>query len=717
MCLCALAVPLLIAGSADIGRFDRSVLIIAGWVIWLAFAVGSLARMAAGARVAWRSPQRRWDLLVVAGHPLVALAGAPMAAPAVAVLRLGGFVASSVRRGSFLQRGWRLLSERPLRALAVIVPLVALLAAAVELRAEAGRSDGSVTSIGDALWWSAATVATVGYGDVSPRSPLGRVVAAATMVVGIGGFSVLTAKLAESLLLQRDRRAGAGVDVVDHSIILGWSPKVPTIVRELMVANESRPEAHIVVLSSRPTWEVQREIDTHVPELAASNTRVVYRSGSPFEQLDIARTRPDRARSVIVVNEDGDPAGVLKAVLVLAVGGAREGIPIVAEVDDAATVAALERTFGDRVRAVDPATLLARITAQSCRQPGLGLCYEELLDFAGAELYLSRVDGAAGHRFGELLDCFEDNIPIALAHADGSLTVCPPMDTVVASDDHLVVFAEDDTTVRYTGPAGHPPSTPSGGAAREPTCPEHVVVLGWSGLGPSLLVELDRRVPPGSRFSIVVDPTMGEVPIGLEGLVSRADVAVHEASGTLHARAVSELCAQSCDHAVILCYRRALSPGEADARALLTMLQARQTLERSGRDHTVVCELLDERDVDLAPIGSVGDFVVSERLASLLMAQLSESPELARVFQAVLDPLGPELYSVPIETYSETGLATAFGSLVAAAREREEIALGYRLARHGEDRSRGFGVVMNAPKSSREVFEPGDRLIVLANPH
>jgi voltage-gated potassium channel len=54
-------------------------------------------------------------------------------------------------------------------------------------------------SFGDALWWSASTITTVGYGDIYPVTPVGRVVGVVTMIVGISTFAMVTAKLTEFL--------------------------------------------------------------------------------------------------------------------------------------------------------------------------------------------------------------------------------------------------------------------------------------------------------------------------------------------------------------------------------------------------------------------------------------------------------------------------------------------------------------------------------------
>jgi voltage-gated potassium channel len=62
---------------------------------------------------------------------------------------------------------------------------------------------GRLHSFFDALWWSSATITTVGYGDVYPVTGAGRMIGVVTMVVGISTFAVVTAKVAEFLVRTR----------------------------------------------------------------------------------------------------------------------------------------------------------------------------------------------------------------------------------------------------------------------------------------------------------------------------------------------------------------------------------------------------------------------------------------------------------------------------------------------------------------------------------
>ena len=85
---------------------------------------------------------------------------------------------------------------RTTQAVAAFTTLVALIAALTVLDVERDADDANITSFGDALWWAATTVTTVGYGDRYPVTGVGRSVAVALMVVGIALLGVVTASVA-----------------------------------------------------------------------------------------------------------------------------------------------------------------------------------------------------------------------------------------------------------------------------------------------------------------------------------------------------------------------------------------------------------------------------------------------------------------------------------------------------------------------------------------
>lgn len=97
--------------------------------------------------------------------------------------------------------------------------LVMFVAALAVLDAERKAPDANIQGFGDALWWSFATVTTVGYGDRFPLTATGRVVAAGLMLTGIALLGVITATFA-SWLVERVREAGEEQEAVTQRDLL-----------------------------------------------------------------------------------------------------------------------------------------------------------------------------------------------------------------------------------------------------------------------------------------------------------------------------------------------------------------------------------------------------------------------------------------------------------------------------------------------------------------
>jgi voltage-gated potassium channel len=91
--------------------------------------------------------------------------------------------------------------------------LVMFIAALAVLDVERGQPDANIDGFGDALWWSFATVTTVGYGDRFPVTGEGRAIAAGLMLTGIALLGVITATFA-SWLVERVQQAGEESEAV-----------------------------------------------------------------------------------------------------------------------------------------------------------------------------------------------------------------------------------------------------------------------------------------------------------------------------------------------------------------------------------------------------------------------------------------------------------------------------------------------------------------------
>jgi hypothetical protein len=153
---------------------------------------------------------------------------------------------------------------------------------------------------------------------------------------------------------------------------------------------------------------------------------------------------------------------------------------------------------------------------------------------------------------------------------------------------------------------------------------------------------------------------------------------------------------------------------EADARTIVTLLHLRDIADKSGQAFSIVSEMMDIRNRHLAEVTRADDFVVSNRLVSLMMAQLAENQHLAPVFDDLFDPEGVEIYLKPADDYVVAGAPVNFYTVLESARRRGQIAIGYRLHAQAADAAAAYGVHLNPRKSEMFTLTNADKVIVLA---
>lgn len=94
----------------------------------------------------------------------------------------------------------RTLKSRPTSTALGIAGLVWISSAVGFTLVEDVGTGRRVESFGEALWWSATTISTVGYGDIYPVTVIGRIIAILTIIVGVSTFGIITATIARFLI-------------------------------------------------------------------------------------------------------------------------------------------------------------------------------------------------------------------------------------------------------------------------------------------------------------------------------------------------------------------------------------------------------------------------------------------------------------------------------------------------------------------------------------
>ncbi len=124
--------------------------------------------------------------------------------------------------------------------------------------------------------------------------------------------------------------------------------------------------------------------------------------------------------------------------------------------------------------------------------------------------------------------------------------------------------------------------------------------------------------------------------------------------------------------------------------------------------------MLDLRNRELAEVTKADDFIVSDKLISLMMSQVSENKMLMQVFTDLMDSDGSEIYLKPITNYITPNKEVDFYTLLESAASKGEVAIGYRIEAHSHDSSTAYGVAINSNKAKKINFSHNDKLIVIS---
>jgi voltage-gated potassium channel Kch len=542
------------------------------------------------------------------------------------------------------------------------------------------------------------------------------------IVVTIGGIfiiSTLIGTLTSGLESKLDdlRKGRSKVLETRHTLILGWSPKIFTIISELLIANENQKKPRIVILADKDKVEMEDEIRSKFP--STKNTKVICRTGSPLDLDDLDVVSPHDAKSIIVLSPEdtnNPDTYVIKSILAITNNPNRkkEEYHIIAELRDQKNIEAAELVGGKEASLILSSDLIARVTAQTCRQSGLSVVYTELMDFDGAEIYFNAETALVGKTYREVIAAYEESTVMGLMRKDGTILLNPPMDTKFENGDQVIAITEDDDTLvigKKAPPA--PDNSVISIGERTQGEKERTLILGWNEKGAAIIRELDNYVAEGSEILIMSEDEYSEVVAEeLKTSLKRQKLTYKKGSITERAM-IDSINVTSFDHIILLCYSH-LDVQEADAQVLISLLHLRSISETSGRNFGIVSEMRDIRNRALAEVAKADDFIVSDKLISLLLSQISENKHLEKVFKDLFQDEGSEIYLKPIKDYIKPGKAMNFYTLLEAASQRGETAIGYRITANANDSGKAYGVNCNPKKSDMITFTADDKIIVLA---
>ncbi|CAM6111188.1 unnamed protein product [Calypogeia fissa] len=597
----------------------------------------------------------------------------------------------------------------------------------------------------DAFWRAWTYVADAGnHADSSGTGP--RIVSICISFGGMLIFALMLGLVSDAISEKVDSLRKGKSEVIErnHTLVLGWSDKLGSLLKQLSIANQSLGGGVVVVLAELEKEKM--ELDIAKMEFDFMGTSVICRSGSPLIMADLKKVSVSKARAIIVLaeveNADQSDARVLRVVLSLT--GVKEGLRghIVVELSDLDNEQLVKLVGGDMVETVVAHDVIGRLMIQCARQPGLAQIWEDILGFDNAEFYVKRWPQLDGMRFEEVMLSFPDAIPcgVKVAARKGQIVLNPDDDYMLRDGDELLVIAEDDDTY-FPCPV---PKVRKGSLPRvvhPPKLPEKILFCGWRRDIDDMIMVLDAFLAQGSELWMFSEVATHErekklMDGGLNPQMLNNIKLVHREGNAVIRRHLESLPLETFDSILILA-DEALEDSviNADSRSLATLLLIRdiqsrrmpykdqtktlqvyqpggsqwiREMQQASDQSIIISEILDSRTKHLVSVSKISDYVLSNELVSMALAMVAEDKQINRVLEELFAEEGNEMYIRPGEMYLYDQEELSFYDIMARARQRHEVVIGYRLAT--QDRA-----IINPPnKLTTRKWSLGDVFVVLA---
>ena len=543
----------------------------------------------------------------------------------------------------------------------------------------------------------------------------------ATLIIVLGGIFVMSSLI--SLLttgfrskLDSLRKGRSRVIENDHTVILGWSEGIFTIISELIVANENKQRSCLVILSLKDKVEMEDQIREKVVD--TGRTRIICRTGNPTRLLDLDIVNLDFAKSIVIVSEEDDSsANSLKTILAIINRPNRRPEPyhIVANIYESDDLPVGRIIGKGEVELVHVSGLIARIQAQSCRQSGLSLVYTELLDFEGDEIYFQSESKAIGKTYQETILSYENSAVIGV-FSNNRVQINPHKDQIIQEGDQIIAISKDDDTVVISEQIKPPINKQVIGdlPAIPGAKPEALAILGWNSRAPIVMHDLVSYIAPNSTVKLVIPSGVKEIEFDQQ-FIEQKSIKIDVRKGDITKREVlEEIGLNLIDHVVLFSCKDEHSNQEADSCTFITLVHLRDIRDKANLQFTIVSEILDVANRELLQLNQADDFILSDRLVSLAMAQIAENKALGQFFEELFQPEGSEIYLKPITNYLTVDEPVNFFTIVEAALVKNETAIGYRQISYANDADRNYGLVINPKKSDYVDYAETDQIIVFA---
>lgn len=594
-----------------------------------------------------------------------------------------------------------------------------------------------------------------------------RMVGLVNTFMGMFVFGLVCAFIEDAIGQKMDalRRGKTKVLESGFDLIIGWNDRILPLVQQLCLANMSDGGGVIVILAEMDKPEMDEFWMGEMDEESRFGTRIITRQGQGIEIFNLNKCAAREAQSITILSPlphlaDESDAQVTRVMLALT---GKLGIPgedgitghVVVELCDVDNMPYVALAIPDDkayvkemyVKPMVAHDLTGRLMIQCALQPGLAKVFSHILAFSDNEFYFKNFPELSRRRFADVCFLIDDAVPFGI-HLKNPLIlqnkenpnepgrivkimINPPGDQLLNAEDEIIVIAEDDDSF-YPNPDGfnwvNPKDVPDFEEEEPP--PADMLLVGFRRDLDDMINEIDKWVSPGSKLTsfAMADPSERMQVLIDGGLSDKFEnmTLVNLQGNPVVMRHLEEKITIADYTSIIVLTESVnednepLTPLNCDSRTLVTVLLIRDIQKKCNAKGALVCEILDPRTENLLALAKLDDYLSSNDLVSMALAQVAKESDIHGLLEDIFSPEGDEMHIKDIRNYATPGETLSWWEITARARMRGQVAMGFMKPEIGDGipiLNPGNGSqahLFPGTKSDKLVWQPPDKLIVFS---
>ena len=473
-------------------------------------------------------------------------------------------------------------------------------------------------------------------------------------------------------------------------------------------------------LSRLKVSDLKDKLDLKIKDY--KKTIIIFRVGGIDKEEDLNRCGISKAKSVVIADESDFVT--IKAILAIKSALAKEPNKIenfvistmIYEKKNETVIKSLGKDLP--LETVYLKSTIIKIISQSAVVCGLSHVYNNLFDYENDEIYFTKSNKKYSNiKFSDIIYKSRDAIVIGVLDK-GKPILNPGASYELNSDNELIIIAEQNNVYEKTKKDIDMTNkintdiiidTPRISSKSQ----RKILIIGYNEKSISVVKEISKYCMNNSKFIFLVNTKENKDELQNE-FKDDSSIVLQISIGITHDEVnLKKIYKKGFDSIIIFSnkHKNILKGIDEDENSILSLIHINEIQKELNDNIPIIIEIKHSDNIGIIDQIKVDDYVVSEDIASKMLAQISKDKRLNIVFHELLKSEGYEIYFKPIIEYVDISEKFSFYTLSEAASRKQEIAIGYKKS----SIQGAKGIFLNpSDKGTKKLFNKNDYIIVIS---